>query len=74
MNHEMPLEPERRLYSPDELPVVLRLNHEQVDHLIRTRQLCPIQICGETRFDSHEITTLIETYKQVRKRRNDYIQ
>lgn len=67
-------EPCRRLYQKGDLPDLLQLNPEQIDRLIRTGQICPIQICGETRFDSHEIDSLIETYKQVQKRRHEYIQ
>lgn len=64
----------RRLLQKGDLPDLLQLNPDQIDHLIRTGQLRPIQICGETRFDSHEISTLIETYSQVQKRRRDFIQ
>lgn len=65
----------RRLYQKGDLPDLLQLNPEQIERLIRTGQLCPIQICGETRFDSHEISTLIATYKQVAERKNQtYVQ
>jgi len=64
----------RRLYLPSELPEILRLTPEQIDHLVRTGQLRPIRICGEDRFDSRELDALIETYKQISSRRHSYVQ
>lgn len=69
----MDFQQERRLYQQEDLPDLLQLNTEQIDRLIRTGQLCPIRICGETRFDSQEISTLIETYKQVARRKKEYV-
>jgi hypothetical protein len=60
---------DRRLYAGAELPGLLRLTPEQVDRLIKTGQLRPIRICGEDRFDSHELDALIETFKQIAQRK-----
>jgi hypothetical protein len=60
---------ECRLYTGTELPALLRLTPEQVDRLVKTGQLRPIRICGEERFDSRELDALIETYKQIAKRK-----
>jgi hypothetical protein len=71
----MEAQPERRLYQPGELPALLQLTPEQVDHLIRTGQLCTIRICGEDRVDSREVDRLINIYRQVAERRNQlYVQ
>jgi len=61
---------ERRLYNGDELPGLLQLSKEQIDRLVTTGQLRPIRICGEVRFDSHELDALIEIYKQIAKRKS----
>lgn len=59
----------RRLYSRDQVMMLLRLNEDQVQHLINTRQITRILIAGEERFDSREIDQLIEAYKATAKRR-----
>lgn len=61
---------ERRLYQPEELPELLQLTQEEVDHLIRTGQLLKIRICGVERIDSREVDRLIATYNQVAERKN----
>ncbi|MDG7000165.1 MAG: hypothetical protein JRN15_13750 [Nitrososphaerota archaeon] len=63
------LQPERRLYQPEELPGLLQLTPSQVDQLIRTGQLRQIRICGEDRIDSHEVDELIDAYKITSSRR-----
>jgi predicted DNA-binding transcriptional regulator AlpA len=55
----------------DDLPGLLQLSQEQIDRLVSTGQLRPIRICGEVRFDSNELDALIETYKQIGKRKID---
>ena len=70
----MPLQSERRLYQPEELPVVLQLSPEQIDWLINTGQLNPIRIAGEIRFDSRQLDGLIDTYLQVAKRKDKHVQ
>ncbi len=64
-----PDQTERRLYRPEELPTVLQLSEDQCQWLTRTGQLNPLTICGETRYDSADVAALIETYKQVAKRK-----
>ncbi len=59
----------RCLYTRVDLEPVLSLSAEQVDELIRTGQLQSIQICGEERFDSREVSALIDTYCHVSQRR-----
>ena len=65
----MPLNPDRRLYQPAELPAVLQLSEEQIDWLVSTGQLNPIRIAGEERFDSRDVNQLIDAYKCVQSRR-----
>lgn len=66
---------ERHLYQPEELPGLLQLTPEQVDHLIRTRQLHKIRICGEDRVDARDVERLIATYRQVAERKGiSYVQ
>ncbi len=50
---------------------VLHLSDEKVQQLINTRQLLPIRIVGEERFDSPDLFRLIECYKSTAKRRCD---
>ena len=61
---------DRRLYAASELPGLLQLNPDQIDRLVKTGQLRTIRICGEVRVDSHELDALIETYKQIAKRKS----
>jgi len=70
----MPNESDRRLYEAGELPEVLRLSPEKIDWLVRTGQLTPILICGELRFDANELSALVETYRQIAKRKQSYVQ
>jgi hypothetical protein len=66
--------PERRLYRVEQLPGLLELNPDQIERLVATGQLRTIRICGEIRCDSLEINQLIETYSQIAKRNNEYVQ
>jgi len=65
----MALPQERRLYVDTDLPALLRLTQEQIDWLVNTRQLQPLQICGESRYDSRQIDDLINTYLQTASKR-----
>jgi hypothetical protein len=60
---------QRRLLQHAELPALLQLTQEQIDWLVNTRQLQPLQICGQTRFDSLDVDSLIQVYKTTAKRR-----
>lgn len=64
----------RRLYTVDDLPHLLQLSQEQIDRLVRTGQLRSIRICGEIRYDSQEIDQLIQTYLQISKRKEPYVE
>jgi hypothetical protein len=61
---------ERRLLTRDEVLSLLHLSDEQLQLLIRTRQLVPIRIAGEERFDSRDVDQLIESYKSTASRRS----
>lgn len=64
------LEPQdRRLYADADLPELLQLTQEQIDWLVVTRQLQPLKICGESRFDSRQIDDLIDVYLKTASRR-----
>jgi hypothetical protein len=65
---------DRRLYQIGQLPDLLQLSTEQIDWLVKTGQLRTIRICGEVRFDSTEVSQLIETYNQIAKRKQDHVQ
>lgn len=62
---------QRCLYMREDLPAVLNLSPEQIGSLIDTGQLTAILICGEERFDSLEVSALIDTYIRVTRRRAD---
>lgn len=70
----MTSKPERRLYAQTDLPALLQLDGSKVEWLIKTGQLVPIHIAGEVRFDSMDLNSLIETYKQIATRRQSYVQ
>jgi hypothetical protein len=59
----------RRLLLREEVILLLQLNNDQVQLLINTRQINPIRIAGEERFDSRDIEQLIESYKTTASRR-----
>ena len=61
----------RCLYTREELPAVLKLSSAQVSALIDTGQLTALLICGEERFDSVEVSALIDTYLRVTRRRTN---
>ena len=67
MNQPPP--PPRRLYDQAEVCDVLQLETEQIDWLVKTRQLSALRICGQIRFDSRDVNELIETYKQTSTRK-----
>ena len=70
----METQPDRRLYQIGQLPDLLQLAPDKIDWLVKTGQLRTIRICGEVRFDSNEVSELIETYNQIAKRKQDYVQ
>jgi hypothetical protein len=60
---------DRRLYAGADLPELLQLTQEQIDWLVGTRQLQPLRICGQVRYDSRQIDDLINTYLTTASRR-----
>jgi len=66
----MPSESVRTLLTSEEVSARLRISLDQVAELARTRQLTPILLFGQTRFDSTDVTALILTYKKVSSRRS----
>jgi hypothetical protein len=65
----MPSQSVRTLLTSEEVAARLRLSLDQVAELARTRQLTPLLMFGQTRFDSSDVTALILTYKKVSSRR-----
>jgi len=59
----------RRLYTREDVMNLLKLNEDQVQFLINTRQITRILIAGEERFDSRDIDKLIDSYKVTAARR-----
>jgi hypothetical protein len=62
---------QRRLYTGRDLQDLLQLAEAQIDQLVNTGQLKSIKICGEVRFDAHDIDTLILTYNAVSQTKNE---
>ena len=59
----------RRLLIRDQVVAILQLSEEKVQYLVNTRQLLPIRIAGEERFDSEDLHRLVEAYKATASRR-----
>lgn len=64
----------RCLYRREDLPAVLHLRPDQINDLVNTCQLTSILICGEERFDSREISALIDTYIRVNRRKANNVE
>jgi hypothetical protein len=64
----------RHLLAPEEVQALLRLDAGEVAHLVRTGQLLKIVMCGQNRYDSKDVVALIETYRNISKRRALYEQ
>jgi hypothetical protein len=60
---------ERRLMVRTEILFLLQLSDETVQQLIDTRQILPIKIAGEERFDSKDLYQLIDAYKRTAERK-----
>ncbi len=65
----MSVQQHRRLLVRDEVIAMLQLTNDNVQQLINTRQILPLRITGEERFDSVDLDRLIETYKTTASRR-----
>ena len=65
----MQMQHERRLLLRTEIVSLLQLPDEAVQQLIETRQITPIRIIGEERFDSKDLYQLIDLYKRTAERR-----
>lgn len=58
----------RRLLKRDEVIEMLNVSAENLQQLIATRQLTPIRIAGNERFDSWDIDGLIDSYRRTAMR------
>lgn len=61
---------ERRLLQRDQVAALLQIPDDDLQWLIDTRQLLELRIRGHQRFDSQDVSRLIETYKTTQSRRN----
>jgi hypothetical protein len=57
------------LVSTEQVMAMLTLTEEQVTWLSNTGQLQPINICGQVRFDAHDVRSLVDNYRSVQRRR-----
>jgi hypothetical protein len=60
---------ERRLMLRGEIVALLQLPDHKIQTLVDTRQILPIRIEGEERFDSKDVYQLIDVYKATASRR-----
>ena len=65
----MQIETQRRLLVRDDVLAILQLSDEQLQQLINTRQLQQLRIAGQDRFDSLDVSNLIDAYKTTASRR-----
>jgi hypothetical protein len=63
----------RRLLQRSDLVTSLQLSAENIDWLVGTRQLRPLFICGEERYDVREVDLLIATYRQISERKHSLV-
>ena len=59
----------RRLLSRIEVVALLQVTDPGFQRLVDTGQLPQLHICGEDRYDSKDVLSLIETYKRVAQRK-----
>lgn len=64
----------RRLLRRDEVITLLQLPETDIEWLVSTGQLLELRIRGHRRFDSKDVLELVETYKQIQKRRKEHEQ
>jgi hypothetical protein len=70
----VPATQERRLLQRSDLVAILQLPAMKVDWLVDTKQIRPLLLCGEERFDSREVDRLIATYQQISERKEQLVQ
>ena len=70
----MQAQQERRLFQKADLMALLQLPEPKVQWLIDTKQIRPLLLCGEERFDSKELDRLIATYQQIATRKDPSVQ
>lgn len=70
----MQAQQERRLLQKADLMPLLQLPEPKVQWLIDTKQIRPLLLCGEVRFDSKELDRLISTYQQIAERKDPSVQ
>jgi hypothetical protein len=68
---DIPQQP--RLLTAADLITLLQLPEPKVRWLIDTKQIHPLLLCGEERFDSREIEVLIRTYRQISERKQTLV-
>jgi len=64
---------ERKLLQRCDLVALLQLTKEKIDWLVGTRQIRPLLICGEERFDTREVDRLIAMYQQIAERKESLV-
>lgn len=65
----MQMQYERRLLLREEIVSLLHLPDEKFQQLEDTRQILPIRIAGEVRYDSKDLYQLLDTYRTTAARR-----
>jgi hypothetical protein len=60
---------ERRLLQREQVAALLQLCDEDIEWLVRTRQLVEIRVRSQQRFDSKDVFQLIDSYKSTSARR-----
>lgn len=58
----------RQLLERNEVMAMLKLNDDELQQLVATRQITPIRIVGKERFDSWDIDGLLDSYKRTAMR------
>ena len=59
---------ERRLLQRDQVAALLQIPDEDLQWLIETRQLLELRIRSHIRFDSRDVSQLIDSYRTIQGR------
>ena len=54
----------------NQVVAALNLGPDDVRWLVATRQLKEIKLCGKVRYDSRDVSRLVETYKRTQGKEN----
>ena len=60
----------RCLMDFNQVVAALNLGPDDVRWLVATRQLKEIKLCGKVRYDSRDVSSLVETYKRTQGKEN----